>query len=106
MKRHRLAAFKGAHQNFFGVFTADDVGEIAEVGGANLSDVKQGVDAESCEAVEKDGLGHFLADQRSHLAEELNKKIRLIENKNNISNLNKRLRPSRFIRLSVVVVVF
>ena len=72
------ASFRGAHQNFFGVFTADDVGEIAEVGGANLSDVKERVDAECGEAIQKHGLGHLLADQRSHLAQKLNKKTNLV----------------------------
>jgi hypothetical protein len=65
---------RNAHQNFFCVLASDDVGEVAEVGGADFPDVEEGIDAECREPFQKHGLRHILPDQWRHLAQKLDKR--------------------------------
>jgi hypothetical protein len=74
-----LAFSRNAHQNFFCVLASDDVGEVAEVGGADFPDVEEGIDAECREPFQKHGLRHILPDQRRHLAQKLDKRKMIFE---------------------------
>ena len=64
-----------AHQGVLCGVGADHAAEVAEVSGADLADVEEGIHAEGGEPVEEEALGHLLAYERRHLGQELGRGV-------------------------------
>lgn len=59
------------HQDLLGGLRPDHAAEVAEVGGAHLADLEEGVGTEAREPLQEQPLGHLPPDQRRHLGHEL-----------------------------------
>ena len=59
------------HQSLLRWVGSNDSTEVSKICSADFADVEEGVDAEGGEALEEKPLGHLLANQGSHLGQQL-----------------------------------